>query len=188
MMEARKLFTIDDLTQAQQQGERIELMNGELIKRPMARSEHALAQAGLSGQFLPLWGKGSGEGWWIMTEISVRYSEHHCPTHDLAGWRKERLPTRPKGVMDLLPDWVCEITSPGHERKDTFTQLLRLQAFGVPYYWLISPEEKTLIAYQLENNSYRVAYSIECQSTDCSQLMIPPFIDYVLDFGFVFGE
>jgi Uma2 family endonuclease len=187
-MEARKLQTVDDLLLAQQTSERVELVNGEVIKRPMARSEHALAQAGLSGQFFPLWGKGSSGGWWIMTEISVRYSEHHCPTHDLAGWRKERIPQRPNGVMDLLPDWVCEITSPGHERKDTITQLLRLQAFGVPHYWLISPEDKTLIAYALENNCYRVVFSAECDTeNDCGKLRIPPFTDYALDLGFVFG-
>jgi Uma2 family endonuclease len=25
----------------------------------------------------------------------------------------------PKSVIDLPPDWVCEIVSPGHEKKDT---------------------------------------------------------------------
>ena len=52
-MEALKLKTVDDLLLASQQGERIELINGEIVTRPMARSDHALAQAGLSGQFLP---------------------------------------------------------------------------------------------------------------------------------------
>ncbi|MEZ5447535.1 MAG: hypothetical protein R3E89_00345 [Thiolinea sp.] len=48
-----------------------------------------------------------------MSEVSVRYSEHHCPTHDLAGWRKERVPNRPTGMMKIVPDWACEITSAG---------------------------------------------------------------------------
>ncbi|EIJ36318.1 Uma2 family endonuclease [Thiothrix nivea] len=100
--------------------ERIELINGEIIKRPMARSEHALVQSGLSDEILPFKRKDGIDGWWIMTEISVRYHEHHCPTHDLAGWRKERVPARPTGIMETLPDWVCEITSPGHEHKDLF--------------------------------------------------------------------
>lgn len=38
-----------------------------------------------------------------MTEIRVRYHEHHCPTHDLAGWLKEGVPARPSGIMDTLP-------------------------------------------------------------------------------------
>ncbi|WP_242632925.1 hypothetical protein [Thiothrix fructosivorans] len=94
-MEALKLKTVDDLLAAS--SERIELMNGELIKRPMARSEHALVQSGLSDETLPFKRKSGSGGWWIMTEISVRYTENHCPTHDLAGWRKESLPLSPVG-------------------------------------------------------------------------------------------
>ncbi len=72
-MEATKFKTIDDLLLASQQDERIELINGEIVKRPMVRSDHAMAQAGLSGQFLPLWRKDGSGGWWIMSEISVLY-------------------------------------------------------------------------------------------------------------------
>jgi hypothetical protein len=32
-------------------------------------------------------------GWWILTEISVAYEPHEYPTHDLTGWRRERLPS-----------------------------------------------------------------------------------------------
>jgi len=32
---------------------------------------------------------------------------------DLAGWRRERLPSLPKSSwFDLAPDWVCEILAP----------------------------------------------------------------------------
>lgn len=187
-MEALKLKTVDDLLQAGERDERIELIDGEIVKRPMARFGHSLAQSGLSGQFFPLWGKGDDEGWWIVSEVSVRYSEHHCPAHDLAGWRKSRVPTPPLSVMDTLPDWVCEITSPGHERKDFVTQFLRLQSFQVPYYWIISPEDKTLIAYALTDGQYKVVYSVECGQAGetCKNLMIPPFENIALDLGAVF--
>lgn len=187
-MEAEKLETITDLEAFSTEHQRVELIDGEIIKRPMARAEHALIQSGISGQFFPLSRKGGSDGWWIMSEISVRYSEHHCPIHDLAGWRKERVPNRPTGIMDVLPDWVCEITSPGHERKDTITHLLRLQAYKVPYYWLISPEDKTLIVYELEGEHYRVAFSMECTRKNTgSDLNIPPFTELPIDLGFIFG-
>ncbi|MGB0846391.1 MAG: Uma2 family endonuclease [Thiolinea sp.] len=187
-MEAQKLQTVVDLQDANDGQQRIELIDGEIVKRPMARSEHALTQSDLSGQFFPLSRRSGSGGWWIMTEISVRYNEHHCPVHDLAGWCKERVSKRPTGIMDVLPDWVCEITSPGHERKDTITHLLRLQANKVPYYWLISPEDKTLIVYALENEHYRVAFSMEYSpDVSCDQLSIPPFEGHPIDLGFIFG-
>ncbi|MEZ5534324.1 MAG: Uma2 family endonuclease [Thiolinea sp.] len=187
-MEALKLQTVDDLEKASQHDDRIELVNGEIIKRPMACPEHALAQSDLAGQFFPLSRQPVDKGWWIMTEISVEYSEHHCPIHDLAGWRKERLPQRPKRKMHIIPDWVCEITSPGHERKDAIVQLMRLQTFRVPHYWVLSPEDRTLIAYALDGEHYRVVQSVEChEATECDQLIIPPFEEMVVDLGHIFG-
>ncbi|MEZ5451514.1 MAG: Uma2 family endonuclease [Thiothrix sp.] len=184
-MEALQLKTIADLLNADD--ERIELINGEIIKRPMARSEHALVQSGLSDEILPFKRKDGIGGWWIMTEISVHYHEHHCPTHDLAGWRKERVPARPTGIMETLPDWVCEITSPGHERKDLFTNFIALQRYQVPYYWVISPEDRTLIAYQLVGEHYHVVFSAECNDSGRFRGMkIPPFTAGEIDLGYVF--
>lgn len=184
-MEALKLQTVADLLTSSL--ERIELVNGEIVKRPMARSEHALVQSGLSDEVSPFKRRGGDGGWWIMTEISVRYTESHCPTHDLAGWRKERVPTRPSGIMETLPDWVCEITSPGHERKDLFTHFMALQRYGVPFYWVISPEDKTLIAYQLVGEHYHVVFSLECGSAEqASAVCIPPFEASGINLGYVF--
>jgi len=39
-LEAKKLHTIDDLLRSPE--ERVELINGESVKRPIARSDHAL--------------------------------------------------------------------------------------------------------------------------------------------------
>lgn len=113
-MEATELKTVTDLLHSAE--ERIELINGEIIKRPMARSEHALIQSNIADEVALFKRKDGLGGWWIMTEISVKYNEHQCPCHDLAGWRKERVPHRPTGIMNVIPDWVCEITSPNHER------------------------------------------------------------------------
>ena len=186
-MEAKKLNTVKDLIQSDD--ERVELINGKIVKRPMARSEHALIQSSISDEILVFKRKRGQEGWWIMTEISVKYSEHQCPSHDLAGWRKERVPQRPVGIMQLIPDWVCEITSPGHERKDLFHNFMLLQRSKVAYYWVVSPEDNTLIAYQLVDEKYRVVFSIECrEQKDFGKARIPPFEEIEIDLGYVFGN
>jgi Uma2 family endonuclease len=83
-------------------------------------------------------------------KIGVLHDIHQCPSHDLAGWRRERIPERPHGVVELTPDWVCEIVSLGHERKDTLTLLLLPQRDRIPYDWLIWPEERTPVAHGLD--------------------------------------
>lgn len=185
-MEARKLKTVDDLLESPE--ERVELINGEIVRRPMARSEHSLVQSGLSDEVAFFKRKDGPGGWWIMTEISVRYGEHQCPSHDLAGWRKERVPRRPEGIMNIIPDWVCEIVSPGHERKDLFHNFLLLQSSGITHYWVISPEDRTLIAYELADGKYRVVFSMECRLKDDSgKARIPPFEEVIIDLGYIFG-
>ena len=186
-MKATKLKTIDDL--AAWPDERVELIDGEIVKRPMARFEHGLAQSALSDEVQVLKRRIGPGGWWIVTEVSVLYSEHQCPSHDLAGWRKERVPNRPGGVMTIRPDWVCEILSPGHEKKDLFHHFMLLQRAEVPYYWVLSPEDKTLIAYALDDGSYRVIDSVECgKNSDPAKIRIPPFETVEIDLGYVFGE
>ena len=187
MMEALKLQTVDDLLA--NPDERVELIDGEIVQRPMARCEHGMAQLALNDEIHDVKrAGGAGGGWWIISEISVRYSEHQCPSHDLAGWRRERVPERPRGIMTLPPDWVCEILSPGHERKDLVHHLLLLQRSGVPHYWILSPEDRSLIAYALEGEAYRVCFSAEQpEAGPAIRARIPPFEAVEIDLGTVFG-
>jgi Uma2 family endonuclease len=150
----------------------------------MARGEHGSVQLRTGVELGPVDRDTGPGGWWITTEISVAYEAHECPTHDLAGWRKERMPERPRGVVELTPDWVCGIVSPGHERKDTLTLFLLLQGHRVPFYWLIWPESRTLIAYQLDGEHYRVIATI----TEPTRVRIPPFDAFEMDLGYILGE
>jgi Uma2 family endonuclease len=181
-VEARKLASIVDLLASPE--ERVELIDGEIVRRPMARAEHGTAQLRTGIELGPADRAGGPGGWWIGTEMSVAYEPHQCPSHDLAGWRKERMPKRPTGIIEIRPDWVCEIVSPGHERKDTLTLFLLLQRHRVPFYWLIWPESRTLIAWQLDGGHYRTIASV----TEPSRMRIPPFEAIEIDLGYILGD
>ncbi len=91
--------------------------------------------------------------------------------------------------MSVLPDWVCEILSPGHERKDTLTHhLLRLQRAGVPFYWIIAPEDRALIAYALDAGGYHAAFTAEGSGETLAKARIPPFAEIEIDLGVLFGH
>jgi Uma2 family endonuclease len=180
-MEAVELKTVADLIASPE--ERVELIGGEIVRRPMARVDHGMAQSNTAVELGPLTRPSGPGGWWIATEVSVAYGAHDCPSHDLAGWRKERLPERPRGVMELTPNWVCEIVSPGHERKDTLTLFLLLQRHRVPFYWLIWPEDRTLVAFALEDDKYRVCATI----TEPAPVRVPPFAEIAIDLGYILG-
>ncbi len=182
-MEALRLKTLDDLLSCPD--ERVELIAGEIVRRPMARFAHGRAQ-GRTARALGPFDAGGGPllgGWWLATEVSVAYEVHECPSHDLAGWRRERLPRLPDGVIDLPPDWVCEIVSPGHEQKDTRALPLLLKRHRVPFYWLIWPEEQTLVAHALEDGDWRVIATLKDQASGG----IPPFDAVELDLADLLG-
>jgi Uma2 family endonuclease len=185
-MEAKKLKTVDDLLLSED--ERVELIDGEILQRSLPRFEHGAVQSKTWGEILPYNKKSlSDGGWWIVTEVSVRYNEHQCPCHDLAGWRKERVPNMPKGIIEIKPDWVCEVISPGHENKDTVHNFLLLQNYQVPYYWIIYPEDKTIITYILVDSKYKVDFSIQCkEEKDLKKVNIAPFEEVKIDLSYVF--
>ena len=185
-MEADQLKTIDDMLASPE--ERVELIDGQIVRRPMARADHGMVQVTTAMELGELPRRSGPSGWWIITEISVAYEAHQCPSHDLAGWRKERMPERPHGVVEMVPDWVCEVVSPGHERKDTLTLFLLLQRHRVPFYWLIWPEDRTLIAHQLDGHSYRVAATETLDAGEGRRVCIPPFEEIALDLGYILGQ
>jgi len=185
-MEADELQTIDDLLSCPE--ERVELIGGEIVRRPMARAEHGAVQGNTREELGAFNRRGGPNGWWIFTEVSVAYGLHDCPAHDLAGWRKQRMPERPSGVVQTAPDWVCEIVSPGHERKDTLTLFLLLQRHRVPFYWLIWPEDRTLIAHRLDGDGYKVACTETLAAGEERRVRIPPFDEIELDLGYMLGQ
>ena len=184
MMEAKKLHTIDDLEAAWLKDERVELINGEIVKRPMAKYEHGRSQGNLREELGQFRRKGGPGGWWFATEVSVCYNENNTPSHDIAGWRKERSPKEPTGVVSITPDWVCEIVSEGHESKDTVRNFNTLLRYGVPYYWIIWPKDEALIAYKLVEKKYVAIESIE----GGGKVRIEPFTEIEFDLNYVFGR
>jgi hypothetical protein len=55
------------------------------------------------------------------------------------------------------------IVLPGHERKDTVQLPLLLKRHRVSHYWLIWPEERSLVAHVLEGNDWRVIATLKGQ-------------------------
>lgn len=129
-----------------------ELLAGELVERAAPTAEHGLGQGGtreLLGPFARRPGGSAPGGWWILTETEVRFDQHNLLRPDLSGWRRERMPERPRGFpIDLRPDWVCEIVSPESVRRDRYEKMLIYHQFGVPHYWLVDPMAETLAVHR----------------------------------------
>ncbi len=154
-MRARALATYDDLL-ALPEGVPGEIVAGELHLSPSPRPRHSRTQRAL-GSFIgrPFDdddGHGGPGGWWILTEVDVRLSPHDIVRPDLAGWRRERLGADPWDTLpiEVVPDWSCEVLSPGNAAHDRVTKRRLYARHRVPYYWLVDPQTRTLEALRLE--------------------------------------
>lgn len=137
-----------------------EILNGALYSQPRPSGPHALAASGLlmdvGGPFHR--GRSGPGGWWIIDEPEIHFiRDAEVCVPDIAGWRRERMPTIPRGHrFEVVPDWVCEILSPGTARKDRVVKMPIYARHGVPYLWLVDPLERTLEVYDLHEGLWRV--------------------------------
>ncbi|MGE0049312.1 MAG: Uma2 family endonuclease [Acidithiobacillus sp.] len=126
-----------------------EIIAGRLLTSPRPAPKHARASSGLGGSITPPfdWGKDGPGGWWILDEPELHLGADVL-VPDLAGWRRERLPSLPQTAwFAQAPDWVCEVLSPATARIDRVLKLPRYAAAGVGHCWLVDPDVRTLEAY-----------------------------------------
>ena len=136
-----------------------EVLAGELVEKAAPGIEHGVAQGAL-GAYIggPFHydhdGRGPG-GWWIATEVDIELAAHDVVRPDVAGWRRERLP-QPWGMrpIKVVPDWICEILSPSDENRDRVRKAALYASVGVADYWMLSPTERLLEAYRLEQGEW----------------------------------
>ena len=152
-----------------------EVIRGQLYTQPRPSGPHAMAEASLTGLINPAFqfGRGGPGGWWILSEPEVHFvRDVEVVVPDLAGWRRERLPTIPRDHrFEVAPDWVCEILSPSTARKDRALKLPLYARYGVGYAWLVDPLAQTLEAFALQQGQWLLLDTL-CENATVS---LPPF-------------
>jgi Uma2 family endonuclease len=163
-----KLATLEDLLVLDDR-DRLEIIHGSIVERASPSAEHSAGSAKLGGILHPFHrrpGGGQPGGWWLHVEVHFLYAKHEIVCHDAAGWRRDRVPERPRGwPVSLRPDWVCEIVSQSHEKRDFVDKLALLHQGEVPYYWLVHPEEKMLLGYRWGKDGYVAILSASAGQT-----------------------
>lgn len=185
---AFKLPTVEDFWNLPDDT-RAELVDGEIVYKTLPNSDHSEFQGYLVeslGPFNRRGGSGGAPGgWWIRPEINVRYDERKYGfTHDLAGWRRDKHPEKPKGKwVEVAPDWVCEILS-GNRSDDLVTKRWVLHSHEVGHYWIVDTDAKTISIYRWHAEGYLLVKDA-CLG---DKLSLEPFSGIEFDVGFLFGE
>ncbi|CAN5259337.1 hypothetical protein BH09MYX1_BH09MYX1_55840 [soil metagenome] len=172
---ARRLATYEDLL-ALPEDARAELLSGTITTSPAPLPRHAKVQANvlrfIGTPFDDDDGNGGPGGWWIFQEVDVRLTRHDAVRPDLSGWRRERLSDPwDKRPIDVAPDWVCEVLSPSNVAHDRVTKRHLYAKHGIPFFWLLDPEARTLEALRLDKGVWVDAGTFD----ETSIARVPPF-------------
>jgi hypothetical protein len=76
-----------------------EILNGQLHTQPRPNLEHGYTETSLAGELVNPFqrGRGGPGGWFILMEPELHFiRDTEVAVPDLAGWRRERLPTLPR--------------------------------------------------------------------------------------------
>ncbi len=164
-----------------------ELIDGELLLNPRPAKPHAAACSALGEELGPPFkrGRGGPGGWIILFEPELHFEENVL-VPDLAGWRRQRMPviTTETPYFTLMPDWVCEVVSPGTGKLDRTRKLPIFARAGVGHVWIVDPLQRTLEVLRLQGSQWLIVGSW----ADDERVRAEPFDAIELELGILWAD
>ncbi len=133
-----------------------EVIDGELRVSPRPALPHTAAASALGEELGPPFkrGKGGPGGWLILDEPELHLG-NDIVVPDLAGWRVERIGALGnEPFLITVPDWICEVLSPGTAKYDRTDKLRLYGREQVGWAWLVDPLLRTLEALRWESGRW----------------------------------
>lgn len=153
-MAVTRMLTYADLLEMPE--ERRELLGGELHMAASPSKRHQRLVRELGAYFLAAMRQGYGEVWYA--PFDVFFDQHNVPQPDLFFVRAGREDIVHDDKVMGPPDLVVEILSPGTARLDLGWgpkgKLGIYEQFGVPFYWVVNPDELWIDVYAMAAGRY----------------------------------
>ena len=118
-----------------------EQIAGQRFLSPSAPLRVEFAKARLTAQI------DGSDDWCIVWTPEIHF-EGDVVVPDLAGWRTKRMPPPDALIIEVIPDWVCEILTMTTERHDRVMKLPFYARHGVEDMWYINPLTRSLELWQ----------------------------------------
>jgi len=134
-----------------------ELLDGELVEIEMPKELHEWICAQLIAH-LAVWARTQG-GRVLGSGYKIRISTRQGFMPDVQFYRKGNLAAvgQQNGLEEGHPDLVIEVISSSSRKTDRIVKLAGYASIGVPEYWLIDPEARSVERLLLAEGNYRIA-------------------------------
>ncbi|MCX6021700.1 MAG: Uma2 family endonuclease [Chloroflexi bacterium] len=150
-------WTYEDYCAIPDDGRRYEVIGGKLYVAPSPIVPHQRL-VGLLFRVLCTYVEAHRLGEVFIAPLDVLLAYDTVVQPDLFFVRVERSHIVTRGNVAGAPDLVVEILSPGTARRDRREKLDAYALFGVPHYWILDAERRTLEAFELHEGGYVLVY------------------------------
>jgi Uma2 family endonuclease len=174
--EGKIVLTYDDYVELPNDGNRYEILEGELAVTPAPNLKHQISSANVF-KIVSRHVDDNKLGITLYAPLDLILESTSVLQPDLLFVSQARRNIlTDKGIVGA-PDLVVEILSPTTTRNDRVNKAQIYARHKVPAYWIVDPEQETLEIYLLDADSYRLAATLRGESP----LPVPPFTE--LKFG-----
>jgi Uma2 family endonuclease len=151
-----KRLTYDDLESIPQEreGDRHEIIDGELVVTPVPIIKHQLTSMNLV-YHLDQHVRPRNLGKVFHAPTGIQFSRYDLLIPDICFVSRERLGILGEKAIEAAPDLVIEILSPGTRRGDLTTKRELYARFGVREYWPGDPDKRTVEVLALVGDGYQ---------------------------------
>ena len=153
-------YTWDDFIELDDDDRR-ELIDGELVEIEGPNRPHERIVA-LLRCFLVNGARAGNGGDVLDSGYKIRISAKRGVMPDVQFFRRGNSATsgQGKGLVDGQPDLVVEIISPSSRRYDRVTKLNWYASRGVPEYWIVDPDARSIEQLVLTGGAYTIVASV----------------------------
>ncbi len=174
-MPTRALLTYSGYAALPDDGRRYELHHGELSEIPTPGTRHQRTIVNLI-TLLNEHVRSRGLGKVFVAPTDCILSNVTVVQPDALYIAADRLTIIRERGIEGAPTLVVEVLSPSTAHLDRGRKMTLCAEHGVPYYWIVDPESRSVEAYALVEAAYALAARMSNEPA-----ALPPFIDLTID-------
>jgi len=147
-MKPRGTATVEDLLNMPEDGQKYELVHGEIVVSPTGW-EHSIIAIKIS-HILATFLEGHPIGMLGGPDLGVWLSNGNLRSPDVTFIRNEKVPkgVKESAFLESVPDLAVEVLSPSDRPKFVQAKIREFLENRVPIVWLVDPAGKTVIEYR----------------------------------------
>jgi Uma2 family endonuclease len=151
---AVRRWTYDEFVRLPNDGNRYEIIGGELYVTPSPTLMHQKTVTRLVAALVPFV-EANGLGELYVGPVDILFAEGDYLTPDLVFVRADRTAILKERGVEGAPDLVVEVLSPSTAGRDRTLKRERYAAFGVAEYWVVDAGRRRIEIYRVTDDASR---------------------------------